>query len=376
MGVIITITGIALVTDDETGKSLRDPARLARIAALKETRETISQYFDAETAELGVKGGDIRLTTDSSGKRFYVQSTFKAARPLTKGELALVVEETTGQWSDGIGEHCFDDAATKYKVTIDLLQRGSRAPKVEQVGDGKPMKLKKPPAPSAELAEKLTKAAAEGNSKAVDELLAAGADPNKRNKRGELPLSSVSKWPWQPGRRPTMSSVRMPIVEALLAAGANPNATNKDGTTSLFCAAVWAEGSRDQNFPIARRLIAAGADPNITPKKNHAPLTWAVIRGGPKFVRLLLDAGADPNVADPKMPTQFPDDVGMTPLFHVDDVETAAMLLAAGADPKRRSANDVYPTAAEYLRMMADANRSKEYLAAAELIERHMRNSR
>ena len=30
MGVVITITGIALVTDDETGKPLRDPARLTR----------------------------------------------------------------------------------------------------------------------------------------------------------------------------------------------------------------------------------------------------------------------------------------------------------------------------------------------------------
>ena len=284
-----------------------------------------------------------------------------------------MVEETTGQWSDGIGEHCFDKAATKYKVTIDLLQRGRGGPKVKQVADGKPMKLKKPAAPSAELAEKLTKAAADGDAKAVKELLAAGADPNKRNKRGELPLSSVSKWPWFPGRRPTMSSARVPIVDALLAAGANPNATNKDGTTPLFWAAAGADGSKDQNFPIAQRLIAAGADAKMTLKKNHSPLTWAVIRGGPKFVRLLLDAGADPNAADPKMPAQAPDEVGMTPLFHVRDAETATMLLAAGADPTRRCANDTYPTASEYLEMMADANRDKGYLAAAQLIERHMR---
>ena len=60
-------------------------------------------------------------------------------------------------------------------------------------------------------------------------------------------------------------------------------------------------------------------------------------------------------------------------MFHVKDVETAAMLLEAGADPTRRCANDTYPTAPEYLEMMADANRNKGYLAAAKLIERHMR---
>src|SRR5438105_11407924 len=106
MAIVVTITGVAGVTDDTTGKPLADPKRLAKIAKLRETEETIAEYFDPDLEDLGITGGDVRLALDLSGKKVLVVSQFKAPRRLTKPELARLIEETTGQWSDGIGENC------------------------------------------------------------------------------------------------------------------------------------------------------------------------------------------------------------------------------------------------------------------------------
>jgi hypothetical protein len=164
MGVEITITGTARVLDDDTGEALRDPKRLARVGKLRHAAELISKYLDNELAALGLEGGDICLTLDSAGTRVLVQSTFTAPQPLTEEQVASLARHTMAQWSDGIGEACFDEAADKYRVTIDL-QPGRRAPKVTQIEDGKRLKTKKPPTSSARSTETASK-----GMKAVDRL--------------------------------------------------------------------------------------------------------------------------------------------------------------------------------------------------------------
>src|SRR4051812_12884572 len=163
MAFIVTITGIATVTDDATGKPLADPKRLAKIAKLRETEETIAEYFDPDLEDLRITGGDLRLVLDPSGSKVLVVSTFQAPRRLTKPQLRRLIEETTGQWSDGIGENCFGEAAKKYRVTIDLLQRGGKRPKAEQVDDGKPSKAKRPPSAQAKQVEEFVRAAEAGD---------------------------------------------------------------------------------------------------------------------------------------------------------------------------------------------------------------------
>ncbi len=148
MSVVITITGTAQVLDDDTGEALRDPKRLARVGKLRHTADLISAYLDEELAALGLKGGDICLTLDSSGTGVLVRSTFTAPQRLAEAEVASLVRQTTVQWSDGIGEACFDEAADKYRVTIDL-QSGRRAPKVTQTEDSKQAKTKKSQTSSA-----------------------------------------------------------------------------------------------------------------------------------------------------------------------------------------------------------------------------------
>ncbi|HUR53923.1 MAG TPA: hypothetical protein VMZ71_07315, partial [Gemmataceae bacterium] len=72
MAVVVTITGVATVTDDVTGKPLAEPKRLAKLAKFRETEETIAEYFDPDLEELGITGGDIRLALDPAGKKVLV----------------------------------------------------------------------------------------------------------------------------------------------------------------------------------------------------------------------------------------------------------------------------------------------------------------
>jgi hypothetical protein len=84
---------------------------------------------------------------------------------------------------------------------------------------------------------------------------------------------------------------------------------------------------------VAALLIAAGADIEADHEHEGAtPLIMATEAGDRAMVRLLLDAGADPN-ANPR------DQGGLSvpALYHAvwnRDVGTAALLLAAGADPR------------------------------------------
>src|SRR5207253_5943539 len=116
MSAVITIAGKAYVTDDLTGQPLVDPERLAKVAELHHTEDTISDYFDPDLAELELTGGDLRLTLAPDGKELLVVSTFQSPRKLTNAELKKLERETVGQWSDGIGEGCFGIPATELQV--------------------------------------------------------------------------------------------------------------------------------------------------------------------------------------------------------------------------------------------------------------------
>ncbi len=363
MAFLVTITGVARVTDDATGKPLADPKRVAKLARLRSTDDTISEFFDADLEDLGITGGDVRLALDPSGKKFLVVSTFKAPRELTRPEVVRLIDETTGQWSDGVGEGCFDDAARKYRVTIDLMQRGARKPKVEQVDDGKPVKPKKPPGAKAKLVEEFVQAADAGDLGRVKELLAAGVDPNARNKNRVSALYCAA------------AEGRVKVVAALIVAGADVNATYKGVCpTALAAAAMGARKVRDKNVAVARVLLAAGADPNVVPSDpdSRSPLSWAVHEHATPLVKVLLDAGADPNLRDGE-PDMYMEPPGMTPLMHVSDPRTAKMLLDAGADPSLRNEYSGNPTAAEYIRSVY--GHYKDCRAAAEVIERYQRRS-
>ena len=179
---------------------------------------------------------------------------------------------------------------------------------------------------------------------------------------------------------PLVYAARQNCIECakiLLDAGANVNQTTNYGWSPLLTA------TQNRNYKLASLLLDRGANPNLKNNGGWSPLYLATdnrnIEIGdyptPKsdidhleYIKLLLSKGADPNIrvcgtrSNPAAtdPTQqcvgdstetrtnftmqwlFED--GSTPFIRAaqsSDVELMKVLLAAGADPKIRTAHDV-----------------------------------
>jgi ankyrin repeat protein len=165
-------------------------------------------------------------------------------------------------------------------------------------------------------------------------LVRAGADVNAANDLGVTPLSLAC------------AGANAAITTMLLEAGADPNAASGAGMTPLM------EAARTGNTAAAAALIAKGARVNDSTPAGHTALMWAVSGKHPGIVRVLLDHAADvktrtrvsrlvvnrggPNgtVADAPYVGSV-EKGGFTPLLFAarqGDLESARMLLAAGAD--------------------------------------------
>lgn len=140
-------------------------------------------------------------------------------------------------------------------------------------------------------------------------LLAAGADANVSNSYAETALSLAAQ------------NRNLPLAEALITAGARATTSKPSGETVLMTAA------RGGNADIVRLLIAHGAQVNARETAlEQTALMWAAARRHPAVVQALLTAGAEVNARSKK---------GSTALHFAvqqNDLETARLLLAAGAD--------------------------------------------
>lgn len=176
--------------------------------------------------------------------------------------------------------------------------------------------------------------AAENRSiETVEELLAAGAAANKKNKNGNSPLMcAVQQLVWQnlPDRAEKQITLmlekagyvhsraawseetpltfavaqgKIEVVKQLLAAGAPVNSPAKvpfyaregDAPTG-FWAPLHAAASKGDKDMISL-LLAAGADPNGRDKKGRTPLHYAAKHDNSCY-QLLLDGGADKGAYD------------------------------------------------------------------------------
>jgi ankyrin repeat protein len=173
----------------------------------------------------------------------------------------------------------------------------------------------------------------------ADLLIGAGANVSAANRDGATPLLLAS----------VNGSAGM--IEKLLKAGANPNAPlTKTGDTALMMAA------RTGKPNAVKVLLDHGAQVNAKETwGDTTPLMWAVAQRHPAVVRMLIDRGADINAKSKFVPSasgrgfegttpvdvktnQPPEEHAsglLTPLMFAareDDLESARMLVAAGAD--------------------------------------------
>lgn len=185
----------------------------------------------------------------------------------------------------------------------------------------------------------------------VKQLLDAGADPNLRDVNGLGPLALA------------IEERRTEMVAALLAKGADPNAPRLTGETPLMTAV------RVGSPEIVGLLLAKGADPNAREQKfGQTALMWAA--GKPALVRLLLDKGADvrvtakswevssvnytpvigtlgstgiPWVNAGEFVTRAGGETALIAAARAGDLESAQMLVVAGADVNQAAADGATP---------------------------------
>jgi TPR repeat protein len=169
----------------------------------------------------------------------------------------------------------------------------------------------------------LTAALQGGRREMVDVLLELGADPNRADGTGTLPLSVAI----------TAPNDHVALVSALLDNGADPLRADAAGETALHRAAGGYHAGELLPLILARARGTGG--PNT---RGLTPLHVAASAGSLPAIRLLIQKGVDLNIrtaAPGREP--FPGDVaGATPLALVAQdrqIDAAATLCALGADP-------------------------------------------
>jgi hypothetical protein len=153
------------------------------------------------------------------------------------------------------------------------------------------------------------------NAHKVFELLQRGFDPNTRDETGQTGLVMA------------MQESSLKAADVLLSHPAiEIDALNQAGESALMMAAIKGEAAG------ARLLLGHGAKVN---QPGWSALHYAASGTEAQLVRLLMEKGADVNATSPN---------GSTPLMmaaQYGNEEGVKLLLAGGADPKRRNQRDL-----------------------------------
>jgi ankyrin repeat protein len=181
-------------------------------------------------------------------------------------------------------------------------------------------------------------------------LLDYGANPNARMTKE--PSDGARNILNRLGSTPFLQAAQLadvPYMRLLLEYGADPSITTEEGATPLMAAAgvgIWhtgeSAGTNEEAFEAVTRCFELGNDVNAVDANGDTALHGAALRGASEIVQFLADKGAKLNVVNK---------IGWTPWIIADGVfypntynrqlETAALLLKLGADPKLGTRRDV-----------------------------------
>ncbi len=267
---LIRISGRASVMLD-SGKPVTGAAKIKKLDGAK-SAALCADFLDGDLADLGISGGAVALALDSATGGWRVVTEYAAPQKLKPALLKSLATATVGQWSDGIGEACFDELAGRLKVSIDLAPERDSDLRVESIDDGRQPSRSK---------TALAKAARDGDLPTLRALLDAGADPEIRL-QGFTALNFAVLYG------------NADAALELIVRGADLRAQDPAGADSLMTAALTnALGDADA-ARIAGALLERGADPHSPRGKGggNTPLYMAKNRKKTALAKVLREYGA------------------------------------------------------------------------------------
>lgn len=298
----VTVASPAKIRTD--AGAVRDPDLLRPFMGMRYDGDAIADYFDPELQEIGLTGGFIRLEWRAATTSLWTCVDYWAPRRLTPKEGALLIDDTNGQLSDGIGENLWYDLEVGNNTAWVSFAVGAYQLEMAADPDVKPMALVSP----------MFRAVRLGNTKKVRALIAAGdLGAGSLGTNFGKPLTNgteILHWAVShhqteifellmqegirdglPGAMNTASQRgHQKIIQLGLAAGFDVN----DPKAALVCNAA-----NHDHLPLLKFLHQAGAKLNVqSPKWGDAtPLHLA----GPRdeeMIRWLLRRGVDPFLRD------------------------------------------------------------------------------
>ena len=338
----IVISGAAEAYDRETEELVVDSRRLSQLDGLTYAEESCGEYLSEALYDIGIVGGKIQLAYRASDSRLRVLTTYHAPRKLTNSEIQLLIEETIGQWSDGVGEEEFQHAE-ELGIGIDISPFGSE-PTVEQTDDG--VAVCKPE--KSELIELL-------QDRRVDEdaalaLVKSGAAVDARNRYGQTVLELACR------------AVLPNLVELLLKHGALEKAENRNRTLFTLAFCYGSDDVLENSVRIAEQLVENGVDVDAIDDNGRTPLMMAANRNNLPLAKFLLSKGADVNAQDADEANR------LSVLMYAQHSEMVQYLLENGADPSICTA---YGENAYEVQLRN--SHQKNYQETAEMIRRHLK---
>jgi hypothetical protein len=250
----IVVSGRAAARDGETGEVIGDRERLQAVQGLRFDEDLIATYLaDACLDEVSISGGAIELQFDAERGELRVISEFWVPEALNEEQLEALIDQTQGQWSDGIGEACFDAWSAEQGIDLDLAPfdlDDYERPVAEQVDDGRvaPRFAHLAKAVWNRRLDVVRQAVAEGaDLDAIydghsalhlaivrDEaamavlLIEGGADVERANPLGVTPLMACASM--------AQEAEAVAVAKALLARGARAEVQDMDGKTAAAAA--------------------------------------------------------------------------------------------------------------------------------------------
>lgn len=322
----ITITGPAQAYDLKSEEPVVDGDRLAKLDGLHFDEMSCVDYLDPLFIGIGIEGGFVELKYPGDGGKLAVVTVYETARKLKNYELDQLLKETTGQWSDGIGEGEFKHRDEHGLDIVFYPMASGDKPKVEQIKSD--VKVKKPK--SNPLVKMLDVGQAPVDEAAAIQLIEDGValDGVSRYGRSILSLAVLKRLPRvvalliesgafsdlpvsQRGDIMYMLGVSaytrdpdaptpeeqaaleetVEVAKLLLDAGFDVN----EYDVAQGCNALIMAVNRN-NLPLVKYLLSRGADVNSVDKKecNHNLVLYYAKH--PTIVKYLLDQGTDPNI--------------------------------------------------------------------------------